>query len=62
MMRYILRLLDKPTRQHHEQVRQELLDALKKTNIEPLFGFSANVGEHGGFITEHRQVYEAIQC
>lgn len=59
MKRKTMLLLDHPTEEDHEEKLTKIREFVSETGCPCSFGFSANVGEHGGFITENQDVWNA---
>lgn len=53
--------LEDPDGKDHQEKLDFINATLSTDGIEPHFGFSANVGEFGGFITENEEVFRAIK-
>ena len=54
--------LDEPTEADHMAKCRQIKDILKEVGMpQDMFGFSANLGPHGAFCTEQRDVYDAVQ-
>lgn len=59
--RVTLLLLEDPDGKDHQEKLDFINETLSREGIPQRFGFSANVGEFGGFVTENEKVFEAIK-